>query len=149
MAIHIEETYACTPEVLWRHLEEPELQKQWMHGVLDNRATSTGPTRVGSTFEMDIKEGGKTSTYRGVMTAWEPYRHMALSMQGGCMGGKSKMIVSYRLEPITINSTKMNYTCDIADGGRFMSIMFKLFGWFAKMQAKKFFRTLRTMVEKH
>lgn len=54
---------ACSPEQLWPYLEEPDKQKLWMKGVLSNESTSPGPTQVGSTSVMKIKEGGKVAAY--------------------------------------------------------------------------------------
>ncbi|MBK9385631.1 MAG: SRPBCC family protein [Planctomycetes bacterium] len=148
MPIQFREEFRCSPEVLWLHLEEPELQKQWMKGLLSNRATSPAPTRVGSTFEMQIQEGRKVSTYQGTMTAWEPPRRMALTMQGGCFGPKAKMAVSYRLEALGPNTTALDYSCGLEQAGAVMRFFMLLFGWMAKMQARSFFKTLRKLVEK-
>jgi uncharacterized protein YndB with AHSA1/START domain len=145
MAIRLREEYRCSPELLWRHLEEPELQKQWMKGLQANRATSPGPTRVGSTFEMDIKEGRKTSTYQGLITIWEPMRRMALTLQGGCFG-TARMNVSYELEPLG-PTTVLHYECGLEKPSRMMRFFMLAFGWMAKLQAKSFFKALRKMVE--
>jgi uncharacterized protein YndB with AHSA1/START domain len=146
MPIQLREEFHCSPEVLWRHLEEPELQKLWMKGLLSNRATSPAPTRVGSTFEMEIQEGRKASIYKGTMTAWEPPRRMALTMEGGCFG-KAKMAVSYRLEALGPSTTALDYSCGLENPGALMRFFMLLFGWMAKMQARSFFKTLRKLVE--
>src|SRR5262245_29571123 len=70
--------FGCTPQRLWRFLEEPELQKQWMKGLLDNQQTSEGPPGVGSTFRMKIKEGSRVADYDGKITAYDPPRQLAV-----------------------------------------------------------------------
>ena len=75
--------FVCAPERLWRFLEEPELQKQWMKGLLENQQTSEGPPGVGSTFRMKIKEGSRIGDYDGKITAYDPPRQLAVDLSGG------------------------------------------------------------------
>src|SRR5436190_11509544 len=89
--------FACSPDRLWRFIEEPELQKQWMKGLQDNQQTSAGPTGVGSTFRMTIKEGGKVADYDGTLTAYDPPRHLAVEMTGKNFPGGMVLHVDYRL----------------------------------------------------
>ena len=54
----------CSPEHLWPFVEEPDLQKLWMKGLLANELTSEPPAREGSTFQLRIREGGRIQRSR-------------------------------------------------------------------------------------
>ena len=76
----------CSPEHLWPWIEEPDKQKQWMKGLLENVDTSDGPTRVGSTFRMTIQEGRRVTEYDGEVTNYDPYRHLGVRFWGAAHG---------------------------------------------------------------
>ena len=83
--VAFERTFSCAPGQLWPYLEEPQKIVQWMKGVVEDRPTSPGPTRVGSTFLMRIREGRKVNDYQGRVTAFDKPKHMAIVMWGGCL----------------------------------------------------------------
>ena len=62
---------ASPPARVWPLLVEPENQKLWMKGLLESQKMSEGPTRAGSRFVMKIREGFRTATYDGEITACE------------------------------------------------------------------------------
>lgn len=136
----------CEPERLWSFIEEPEKQKLWMKGLLENRSLQNGPTEVGSRFMMKIKEGGKVGEYEGIVTAYDPYKHLAIRV----LGGKEKSFScdsSYRLTSLRQKHTRLDYVCEIKCGG-FMKLMSFLFAPLMKMQLKSFMKALKTHAEK-
>lgn len=141
--------FAATPATIWPFLEDPDKIKQWMIGVVEDRPTSAGPTRVGSTFEMDIKEGRRVNTYQGEVTKYDQYKLMGVKMVGACGKQPMTMHADYRLTPISGGRTRLDYTCRAEVGGGFFSkLLMPLFKVFGKMMVKKFMRNLRGLVEK-
>jgi uncharacterized protein YndB with AHSA1/START domain len=146
MEYHAE--FACTPEKLWPFLEEPEKQKLWMKGLLENRLTSDGPARPGSTFAMKIKEGGSVSDYAGEITALERPRHLGIRFWGGCFPNNTVMRVDYRLADLR-GRTRLDYVAEMEGGqmGFFMRLMMPLFKLFGRLQLRSFMRTLKKLAE--
>lgn len=141
--------FAATPAKIWPFLEDPERIKQWMVGVVDDRPTSDGPLGVGSTFEMDIREGRRITTYQGEITAYERESRMGIKMVGGCGRKPFTMHADYRLTPLGGGRTRLDYLCrvDFPDGF-FYRLVMPLFGLMAKMMIRKFMRNLRGLVER-
>jgi uncharacterized protein YndB with AHSA1/START domain len=140
--------FAAPPAAVWPYLEEPDKIKQWMSGVLEDRPTSEGPLGVGSTFEMKIKEGARIGTYQGEITAYEPPRHMALSMSGGYGKKPMTMHVDYRLADLGGGRTRLDYRCEAEmPKGFLFKLMGPLFLLFGRSVVKKFMRNLRPLVE--
>ena len=139
---------SCTPDQVWPYLEDPELQKQWMKGLLENQSTSEGPTRVGSTFRMRIKEGSRTADYEGQVTAYEKQRHLGIRMWGGGLPKDTAIVVDYRLADLN-GRTRLDYVCQLQGPppGLFMRLMMPLGAMFARMQLKSFMRKLKSLVE--
>jgi hypothetical protein len=139
---------ACIPTDLWPYLEQPLLQKQWMKGLLENTPTSQGPTRVGSTFRMKFKEGGKVSEYEGEITGYEKYRYLGIRMRGGAMQNDTAMLVDYRLADLN-GRTRLDYVCkrEGPELGLFLRMLTPVFAFFGKMQLKSFMRKLKSLVE--
>ena len=148
MQIKVTERFACTPETLWAAISEPEKQKLWMKGLLSNEQTSPGPTAVGSTFRMVIKEGRKAAEYQGEMTAYDRPRRLEIVMGGGNFPKGMTVRVDYRLTPEG-DRTRLDYACtaEMAKVGLFMKLMFLVFRLFCKMQLRGFMRALRKLVE--
>jgi carbon monoxide dehydrogenase subunit G len=136
--------FACTPEKLWAWIDEPAKRMQWMKGLVSDELTSPAPTRVGSTFLMRIKEGGKIADYEGVVTAYDRPRHLAVTLQGGAFKNMP-MRVDYRLEPQGAG-TRLDYSCSCDLKGP-VRLFAPLFGWIARAQLKRFLNTLRRLVE--
>src|SRR5262249_28436126 len=88
---------ACAPEHLWTFIYEPEKQKLWMKGLLENRSTSEGPPRPGSTFHMRIKEGASVGEYDGEVLTYDPPRQLVVRFWGGNFPKGMEMRVDYRL----------------------------------------------------
>lgn len=139
---------ACTPERLWIFLYEPEQQKLWMRGLLENKATSDGPTKVGSTFHMCIKEGRKASDYDGEVTAYDPPRHLGICFWGGSFGPHMKMQVDYRLTDLG-GRTRLDYLagCNTEKLPRFVRLMMPLAKIFGRLQLRGFMKTLKRLAE--
>lgn len=140
--------FRCPIERLWDHIEQPEKQKLWMKGLLSNESTSPAKERVGATFRMVIHEGRKAATYDGEVTAHEkPYR-LEVIFWGGNLPPGSRMRVDYRLHETT-GQTRLDYvaTLEGAKFGLFLRLLFPLFKLFGRMQLRRFFRTLRQLVE--
>jgi uncharacterized protein YndB with AHSA1/START domain len=142
------ETFHCPIDVLWRHIEDPELQKKWMKGLLENRLTSAGGPGVGSTFTMKIQEGRKPADYQGEMTAYEPPRHLGIRFWGGGFPAGMVVKVDYRLSAVE-GGTRLDYAC--ATEGRclpwWLRLLRPLLAAFCKMQLRGFLKALRKLVE--
>jgi carbon monoxide dehydrogenase subunit G len=145
MRIEATAEFKCTPEELWPYLEQPEKIVLWMKGVEGLVADQPGPTRVGSTAKMRIREGGKVQVYDERITGWDPPHHLALVMSGGGFPAGMEMNVAYTMTRAGAG-TRMDYLCEAELKG-----LYKLFGpvgtAMARKQLKGFFQTLRGLVE--
>lgn len=135
----------CSPAHLWPYLEEPERQKLWMKGLLDNVATSAQQTGVGATFKMKIKEGGKIAEYFGDVLKYERNKLLGIKLWGGNLKNM-EVFVDYTL--IDLNGrTQLEYLATMEIDGLIMKIFSPLFKAFSLMQLKSFFKTLKQLAE--
>ena len=137
----------CTPEQLWPWLEEPDKQKQWMKGLLENVSTSEAPTRVGSTFRMTIKEGRRVAEYEGEVTNYDRHHRLSIKFWGEMMRG-IEIYVDYQLQDLG-DRTRLDYLsfADISEAGFFIKLMMPLYNIFGKVQLKSFMKTLKRLAE--
>ena len=145
----IQETvyFHCTRETLFSYIEDPEKQKLWMKGLLSNESTSPGRKGAGSTFRMVIKEGRKTPSYDGEVTAHDWPSRIEVRIWGGGLPAGMFMRADYRLSEEG-GRTRLDYTAT-AEGkiGFFLRLMFPLFKIFGRMQLRGFLKTLKGLVE--
>ncbi len=137
----------CTPEQLWPWLEEPDKQKQWMKGLLENVSTSEGPTRVGSTFRMTIREGRRVGEYEGEVTNYDLHRRLSIKFWGEMLRGV-EIDVDYQLQHLG-DRTRLDYlsTADPSGAGFFIKLMMPLYKIFGLVQLKSFMKTLKHLAE--
>lgn len=137
----------CAPEQLWPWLEEPDKQKQWMKGLLDNVSTSEGPARVGSTFRMTIQEGRRVATYEGEITNYDLHRRLSIRVWGEALRGV-EIAVEYQLQDLG-GRTRLDYisVADMTEAGFFMKLMMPLYKLFSTIQLKQFMKTLKHLAE--
>ena len=115
---------------------------------VEDRPTSEGPTRVGSTFEMDMKEGRKIVTYKREVTKYEPPRLMGVKLVGGCGKKPMAMGVDYDLTDLGGGRTRLDYSCRCEVPRSFVfKLMAPLFKLMGRSMIKKFMRNLRGLVE--
>lgn len=140
--------FTSPPEAVFPYLEDSDKIKQWMTGVERDEATSDGPTRVGSTFEMDIKEGRKLTTYQGEVTKYEPNRLMGVKLVGGCGKTPMTMFADYELTRTESGGTKLDYECRCElPSGFLFKLLGPLFKFMGKAMIKKFMRNLKRLVD--
>ena len=137
----------CPPEQLWRWIEDPERQKQWMKGLLENVSTSEGPPRVGSTFRLTIQEGRRVAEYDGEITNYAPYRHLGVRFWGEALKG-IEMSADYKLQNLGLR-TRLDYvaTTDTSGTTFLMKLLAPLFKVFGAIQLKAFMKTLKHLAE--
>ena len=137
----------CSPEHLWPWLEEPDKQKQWMQGLLENVATSDGPTQVGSTFRMTIREGRVVAEYDGEVTNYDLHRHLGVRFWGTALKGV-EMAADYKLQNLG-GRTRLDYTAiaNTSGAGFFTRLMLPLFKLFGMVQLRGFIKTLKHLAE--
>ncbi len=137
----------CTPEQLWPWLEEPDKQKQWMKGLLENVSTSEGPTRVGSTFRMTIQEGRRVAEYEGEITNYDLHHRLSVKMWGKALRGV-EIYVDHQLQDLG-GRTRLDYisSADASGAGFFMKLMLRLYKIFGMAQLKRFMKTLKHLAE--
>ena len=135
---------ACPPEALWPWLVEPERMKQWLKGLLEVRPLGAPVPRQGAEFELVIREGGRTETYREKIVEFEPQRRLAIELSGGCWK-ESTMSVEYVLEDLG-SRTRLDYRMN-ADFRGWMKLLVPLFGIFGCMQLRSVLRKLKSLAE--
>jgi len=140
-------TIACPPERLWTFLEEPELQKQWMKGLLANEPTS-GHRTVGSTFRLKIQEGRRVAEYDGEVTARDQPRHLGIRFWGGNMPKGMIMRVDYRLAAAA-DGTRLDYLAELESGSFpfMLKLLLPLIQLFSRWQLRRFMQTLKQLAE--
>lgn len=149
VTMQFERTFSihCSPEVLWEFLEDPEKQLQWMHGVVENRATNDVQGR-GATFAMRIKEGGKVVDYEGVVTEHNRPSLLTVEMRGGCMTPDSVMRATYELSRAP-EGTQLVYRFVMVsvDLPFFWRLLMPLAKLMASWHVKRMFRSLKQVAE--
>jgi len=145
MKLSMSQVIACPPEALWPWLDDPERCKQWMKGLLEVRPTSSGPRRKGYTAVLVIREGGRPVEYEETILEYEPARRFKLRMVGGCL--KSSAIeIDYKLEDLGAR-TRLDFEL-VCDSQSFvLKLVGPLFGMFARMQLRRFFKRLKELAE--
>ena len=137
----------CSPDQLWPWIEEPDRQKQWMHGVISNEPTSETVNEVGSTFLMKIKEGKRITEYNGTLTTFDRPRKLGVKLVGSCgKGPPMEMQVDYALTDLG-GRTRLDYDADWEMRGFMMKLFTPLMYVMGKMFIKKFFKNLKTLAE--
>ncbi|MHC5114347.1 MAG: SRPBCC family protein [Planctomycetota bacterium] len=134
------------PSDIWRVLNDPDTLKRVMKGILENVPTSEGPTRVGSTFRMKIKEGRQVSDYDGEILVYEPDEHMRVRLVGGCMKEPMRMTVDYVIVPIGPRLTRLDYSCNGEACGVWKYIA-PLCKPLVRMQVRGFLKGLKRLAE--
>jgi len=145
MKLNTELVIDRSPEALWPWLDDPERMKQWMKGLIEVRATSPGPRGAGSTAIVVIREGRRDVEYEETFLEYRPGRRLKLRMLGGRL--KTMAIeVDYELHDLG-GKTRLAYelACDLQ--GPMLKLMSPLFGFFARMQLRRFFRRLKELAE--
>ncbi|XAM00962.1 SRPBCC family protein [Phycisphaeraceae bacterium D3-23] len=132
---------------VWQHIEDPELQKAWMTGLLSNELIEGEKSQVGGKFKMVIKEGRKEQTYDGEITAHDEPNHLGVAFWGGHFKGVTRVTADYHLSEDN-GGTRLDYVCDFeGEMGFLMKLMMPLFMCFGKMQLKKMLKKLKENAE--
>ena len=141
--------FNCSPHHLWTFIEDPEKQKLWMKGLVDNQSTSPPPVRPGSTFHLRIKEGRYINDYDGEIVAREAPNFLSIRFWGGSFSPGMIMSVDYRLSEEN-GGTRLDYESRV-EGKRpgfflwlLLSTIVRLFG---KMHLKSFLKRLKELAE--
>ncbi|MEM9416212.1 MAG: SRPBCC family protein [Planctomycetota bacterium] len=134
-------------KTVWDYIEDPELQKTWMHGLISNEQVDGDKSEVGAKFKMVIKEAGKEQTYDGVLTAHDEPNHLAVKFWGGCFKTDMKAEADYKLRAVD-GGTRLDYACDFeGEMGLMMKLMMPLFKIMGKMHMKKMMKSLKEQAE--
>lgn len=97
MRIEYRTEMRCTPWQLWPFLDTVEKQRQWLTTLIEIVPTSEHPRAVGATFDLRVREGRRISHYEGRINAYDPPRHLGVSMWGGAFASGLVMRVDYRV----------------------------------------------------
>lgn len=136
---------ACSPEALWPWLTEPDRLKQWMKGLEAIEPEGSDIARVGARARLRIREGRRVSVYDEVITAYDPPRALAVDITGGPLKDRMTLRVRYALTR-TGAGVHLDYECS-ADVTGIWRLLSAVFGLFARMQVRSFFRTLKRLAE--
>lgn len=107
-------------------IDDDNATRRWMRG-LEETVYPDGPEqehRTGTRFRQRIRKGSRIADYDGVVTVFEPPRHLELRIGGGGGGGMT-MRVDYRLEAVG-NRTRLTYETEMEDAGWFVSVLARL-----------------------
>jgi hypothetical protein len=112
MRVEYRAEFRCTPWQLWPFLNDAERQKLWLTTLVDFASTSRIPRAVGSTFEFRAREGRRISRYEGRINAYDPPRHLGVSMWGGALRPGTVMQVDYRVADLN-SRCRLEYYAEI------------------------------------
>lgn len=96
--MHIERTIDLpgSPGQVWPLLTEPDHVAKWITELVSDEPITPGPTGVGTTTRMKIREGSRIVDYTTEIRAFQANTELAIEMRGGSLGAEP-MCVSYRL----------------------------------------------------
>jgi len=137
----------CAPAQLWPWLEDPERQKRWMPGLLDNEPTTPGPARVGSTFVMTIQEGRRVISFTGEITNYAPYRHLGLRLWTGARQ-EIEIATDYKMQDLG-SRTRLDYTAtvDVTTAGLFVRSLAPAFRLIGTARLRRSMKILKQLAE--
>ncbi|HLS46874.1 MAG TPA: SRPBCC family protein [Gemmatimonadales bacterium] len=142
------ETYAmqidAPVERVWELIDDRENLKRWMDGLEETTYPdgAVAGKEVGTRFVQRIREGGRVSEYQGVVTAYEPERHLGIRIGNRVF----TMRVDYRLAP-EAGGTRLDYSALMERGSAFVRIMSVLFGWFTRRILRRQMARLKAVAE--
>ncbi len=136
---------AAPAAVVWQFLEEPEKQKLWMKGLLENVSTSDDPKAVGATFRMKLQEGARQNEYRGEITAYDAPRRLSVALTGKPLAG-TPMDVDYHLSEAK-GRTRLDYHAVWEPKKLLLRLLAKLASGFARRQIQGFLGKLKDLAE--
>ena len=124
MRITFENNIAAPVPTVWSFLNDDSKLPDWMPEVVDITYPD-GQDRdepVGTRFRQTLKEGGRTKTYEGLVTAYEPERLLGVRLTDGGFG----VDVRYELSP-TEQGTRLDYAAELALKTRLAKVLGFLF----------------------
>jgi hypothetical protein len=138
----------CPPDDLWLFLDEPELQKQWMKGLVANEISDPGGDRTGATFQMRIREGARLADYEGEILVHDRPTHLAVRFWGGSLKPCMVVRVDYRLTPVG-DATRLDIVSELVAGepGPLMRLILPLVKLFNLLQLRGFMKSLKRLAE--
>lgn len=129
---------------VWELIDDQDNLKLWMDG-LEETSYPDGLDRtrpVGTRFVQRIREGGRVSEYQGIVTAYDPQRHLGIEIGNRAFA----MGVDYRLTAIP-EGTRLDYSAVMRRGGAFIRIMTALFGWLTRKILRRQMAKLKAIAE--
>lgn len=148
MRVEYRQEVRCTAWQLWPYLDDGEKQKLWLTTLIELAPTSQIPRVVGSTFEFRVREGRRISHYEGRIDAYDPPRHLGVSLWGGVLRKGSVMRVDYRVADLKTHC-RLEYYAEIdtstLPGPLKLAIpLARIFSFF---QTRYFMRNLKRLAE--
>jgi hypothetical protein len=148
MRVEYRQEIRCTAWQLWPFLDDGEKQKLWLTTLIELAPTSHNPRAVGSTFEFRVREGRRVSHYEGRIDAYDPPRHLGVSLWGGVLRKGTSMRVDYRVADLK-TFCRLEYYAEIdtstLPGPLKLAIpLARIFSFF---QTRYFMRNLKRLAE--
>ena len=123
---------------------DKELQRLWMVNLVETRALASGDggSAVGAKFCQTIQEGNRRVNYAGAVIAYDPLRHVGLTIGNG----QFTMQVDYRFVA-DAEQTRLDYRAQMIQGTWFMRLTGKLFASFTRRILYHQMRRLKAVAE--
>jgi uncharacterized protein YndB with AHSA1/START domain len=90
----------ATPATVFKHLETPEMAKEWMKGVGDSEILHETPERIGTTFRERMESENDGLDMLGMITEFVPERVIAFRLESKI----HTVAVRYSVEPLSTGS---------------------------------------------
>ena len=103
---------ARPPEVVFRHLLEPELMKRWIGGLVEFTPLDEGP-RLGSRSRQRVEQAGRTWEVESEIVELVPERRLAARTTASTF----TTVLAYDLEPTDDGGTRLTGTVETKFGG--------------------------------
>jgi carbon monoxide dehydrogenase subunit G len=99
-------------DVAFRFIADFANSEHWDPGVRSSVRVDDGPVRVGATYKLEVRMGGRFAPMEYRVTDFEPGRRVVLAGKGSGVTAVDEIVFSP-----TVSGTHIDYTADIKLGG--------------------------------
>ena len=129
-------------ERVWPLVDDSENLRKWMDGLEETTYPDGFQRAVGTRFVQRIREGGRVQSYEGVVTAYDPPRHLGITIGNRAF----EMQVDYRFTDLGVR-TRLDYLARKTRGGFVIKVMSPLFGWLTRRILRRQMAKLKAVAE--
>lgn len=107
-----------SPEVVFRHIEDPALAARWQLGVMEQQVTHQEPGLVGTRFRQRVGDDRYSIELHGEITDFVPGRVLEVRVTGRALRSR----IRYEVAPDPAG-TRVDVVADVRMGGPFSLLL--------------------------